>query len=48
MMIVFQHPPYLDLELVAKVSMKIRANRDIESVYISDVKNAESKYRKDQ
>jgi hypothetical protein len=41
-MIVFQHPTYLDLELVAKVSMKIIANRDIESVYISDVKNAES------
>jgi hypothetical protein len=41
MMIVFQHPPYLDLELVAtKVPMTIRANRDIESVYISDVKNA--------
>ena len=41
-MIVFQHPTYLDLELVAKVSMKIIANRDIESVHISDVRNAES------
>ena len=29
-MIVFQHPTYLDLELVARVSMKIIANRDIE------------------
>ena len=37
MTIVFQHPTYLDLELVARVSMKIIANRDI-----SDVKNAES------